>query len=202
MVRKIDLHLILPLFGLFIFNILDRSNIASARLGGMQEDLKLSDTQYQTSVSILVSRLLFACRPLNNKVSVRWVPFGTSPEQHYPHSRQAISIPSDGDACLGWYLTCHCRHTQFRWYPDGSILPRFRGVSVLRRCTVSYLTSFRQHTSDLYRLLISSWYKPSEIAPRVAVMYCGNTVANGFGGVLAAGVLSGLDNAAGFAGWR
>jgi MFS family permease len=51
-------------------------------------------------------------------------------------------------------------------------------------------------------LLISSWYKPSEIAPRVALMYCGNTVANGFGGVLAAGVLSGLDGANGIAGWR
>ncbi len=33
-------------------------------------------------------------------------------------------------------------------------------------------------------------------------MYCGNTVANGFGGVLAAGVLSGLDGSGGIAGWR
>ncbi|KAF4988219.1 hypothetical protein F66182_16706, partial [Fusarium sp. NRRL 66182] len=51
-------------------------------------------------------------------------------------------------------------------------------------------------------LLISSWYKPSEIAPRVAIMYCGNSIANGFGGILAAGVLSGLDGAHGLAGWR
>lgn len=33
-------------------------------------------------------------------------------------------------------------------------------------------------------------------------MYCGNTVANGFGGVLAAGVLSGLEGVGGLAGWR
>jgi hypothetical protein len=33
-------------------------------------------------------------------------------------------------------------------------------------------------------------------------MYCGNTIANGFGGVLAAGVLSGLDGAHGVEGWR
>jgi hypothetical protein len=33
-------------------------------------------------------------------------------------------------------------------------------------------------------------------------MYCGNIVANGFGGVLAAGVLSGLEGAGGLAGWR
>ncbi len=53
-----------------------------------------------------------------------------------------------------------------------------------------------------HRLLISSWYLPSEIAPRVAIVYCGNTVANGFGGMLAAGVLSGLSGAQGLAGWR
>lgn len=51
-------------------------------------------------------------------------------------------------------------------------------------------------------LLISSWYKPSEIAPRVAFMYCGNTVANGFGGMFAAGVLAGLDGKGGLEGWR
>lgn len=33
-------------------------------------------------------------------------------------------------------------------------------------------------------------------------MYCGNTIANGFGGLLAAGILSGLDGASGLAGWR
>ncbi len=54
-VRNIDFHLIASLFGLFIFNILDRANIANARLGGLQSDLNLSDAQYQTAVSILVN---------------------------------------------------------------------------------------------------------------------------------------------------
>jgi len=47
----------------------------------------------------------------------------------------------------------------------------------------------------LYRLMLSCWYKPEELAPRVAFMYAGNTVANGFGGLLAAGILSGLKDA-------
>ncbi|KAJ5107507.1 MFS general substrate transporter [Penicillium angulare] len=51
-------------------------------------------------------------------------------------------------------------------------------------------------------LLVSSWYKPQEIAPRVAILYCGNTIANGFGGLLAAGILNGLNGAGGLAGWR
>lgn len=54
-VRKIDVHLISSLCLLFIFDILDRSNIANARLGGMQSDLGLTDTQYQTAVAIMVS---------------------------------------------------------------------------------------------------------------------------------------------------
>ncbi|KAK5789705.1 hypothetical protein VI817_008828 [Penicillium citrinum] len=51
-------------------------------------------------------------------------------------------------------------------------------------------------------LLVSSWYKPQEIAPRVAVLYCGNTIANGFGGLIAAGILSGMQGAGGLDGWR
>ena len=49
---------------------------------------------------------------------------------------------------------------------------------------------------------MSSGYKASELAVRVAIVYCGNTVANGFGGMLAAGILSGLDGKGGLAGWR
>jgi len=33
-------------------------------------------------------------------------------------------------------------------------------------------------------------------------MYCGNKVAHGFGGLLAAGVLKGMDGAGGLDGWR
>ena len=51
---KIDLHLIIFLFSIFIFNILDRSTIASARFGDLQTDLHLTDTPYQMAVSIMV----------------------------------------------------------------------------------------------------------------------------------------------------
>lgn len=37
----------------YILNYLDRQNISAARLAGIQEDLNLSDVQYQTAVSIL-----------------------------------------------------------------------------------------------------------------------------------------------------
>jgi hypothetical protein len=63
--RKIDFHLITPLFVLFVFNILDRSNIANAKLGGLKEDLGLTDTQYQTAVAVMVSRQeMMECVPI------------------------------------------------------------------------------------------------------------------------------------------
>lgn len=33
-------------------------------------------------------------------------------------------------------------------------------------------------------------------------MYCGNTIANGFGSMFAAGVMSGLNGKGGLEGWR
>lgn len=48
LVRKIDVRLIPPVILMYILNYLDRNNIASARLAGLEEDLGLQGTQYQT----------------------------------------------------------------------------------------------------------------------------------------------------------
>lgn len=46
--KKVDL-LILPVaFIVYVMNYIDRNNYASARLQGLEEDLNLTDTQYQT----------------------------------------------------------------------------------------------------------------------------------------------------------
>ncbi|KAI9898800.1 hypothetical protein N3K66_007160 [Trichothecium roseum] len=50
--RKLDTRCSLFVL-IYIMNYLDRNNIASARLGGLQEDLNLDDTQYATCLSIL-----------------------------------------------------------------------------------------------------------------------------------------------------
>ncbi|KAI5844487.1 major facilitator superfamily domain-containing protein [Morchella snyderi] len=51
--RKIDLRLMPMLILMYILNYLDRNNIAAARLAGLEDELKLTSTQYQTCVSIL-----------------------------------------------------------------------------------------------------------------------------------------------------
>lgn len=58
--RKIDLRMMPMLIYIYILNYLDRTNIAAARLGFLEEDLGLVGTQYQTCVSILfVGYILF-----------------------------------------------------------------------------------------------------------------------------------------------
>ncbi|KXJ96662.1 allantoate permease [Microdochium bolleyi] len=50
--------------------------------------------------------------------------------------------------------------------------------------------------------LMSSWYKRSELTRRMAWFYAGSSLANAFGGLIGAGVLSNLEGAHGIAGWR
>lgn len=50
---KMDIIIMPTLMITFILNFLDRNNIAAAKLAGITEDLHLSETQYQTCVSVL-----------------------------------------------------------------------------------------------------------------------------------------------------
>ena len=50
LLRKIDMRLMPLIILMYILNYLDRNNIASARLQGLQEDLQLTDVQYQVRV--------------------------------------------------------------------------------------------------------------------------------------------------------
>ncbi|KAL2385259.1 hypothetical protein RJZ90_001435 [Blastomyces dermatitidis] len=46
------------------------------------------------------------------------------------------------------------------------------------------------------------WSIVSEVAARIAVLYCAQILATGFAGLIAAGVFKGLDDARGISGWR
>lgn len=53
LVRKIDMRLIPPIVAMYILNYIDRNAIASARLGGLEEDLNLQGSEYETAISVL-----------------------------------------------------------------------------------------------------------------------------------------------------
>ena len=62
LLRKIDLHLLPMLSLMFLMCYLDRSNLAQARLAGLDTDLKLHGDQFNTATSLLfVGYLLMVC---------------------------------------------------------------------------------------------------------------------------------------------
>lgn len=50
---KMDLVIMPCVIIMYIFNYLDRNNVSNAKLAGLVDDLNLTATQFQTSVSIL-----------------------------------------------------------------------------------------------------------------------------------------------------
>ncbi|KAF9884628.1 hypothetical protein FE257_001381 [Aspergillus nanangensis] len=73
LVWKLDLKLIPWLSLLYLISFLDRTNIGNAKLDGLQEDLNLSNSQYNNALTIFfVSYSVF--EPLTNIMLKKWRP--------------------------------------------------------------------------------------------------------------------------------
>lgn len=171
LVRKIDLRIFPILILLVILNFIDRNNFANARLKGLQDDLKLSDVQYQTCISILLVGYVSMQIPSNMILNY-------------------ISRPE-------WYL-CVCvmiwgmisAATAAAHNAVGAILCRFFLGAV----------EAALFPGSLYYL--SRWYTRKEMQFRVTLMNAGNLLAQAFGGLIAAGVLSNMEGKEGIRAWR
>ncbi|KIW77637.1 hypothetical protein Z517_07469 [Fonsecaea pedrosoi CBS 271.37] len=51
-------------------------------------------------------------------------------------------------------------------------------------------------------LVLSCWYKPSELSKRIAIFYTGTILAGAFGGLLAGGIIDGMEGVGGVRGWK
>jgi hypothetical protein len=51
---KLDILLVPLMCAIYLISFLDRANIGNARVAGLQEDLKLTDRQYQTGVYLSI----------------------------------------------------------------------------------------------------------------------------------------------------
>ncbi|EXJ89751.1 hypothetical protein A1O3_02818 [Capronia epimyces CBS 606.96] len=82
LIRKLDLYIIPPTMFLYLFSFLDRVNVGNARLYGMEEDLGLHGSQYQTAVSLLFVTYVLAETPSNLLLKKlhpsRWIAFITT----------------------------------------------------------------------------------------------------------------------------
>ncbi|KIY63734.1 MFS general substrate transporter [Cylindrobasidium torrendii FP15055 ss-10] len=71
LVRRLDLRLLPIVFLIFIMNYIDRQAVTTARLRGLEEDLKLSDVQYSTLLSTLYATYCTAQIPSN--MILNWI---------------------------------------------------------------------------------------------------------------------------------
>ncbi|EOD48414.1 putative major facilitator superfamily transporter protein [Neofusicoccum parvum UCRNP2] len=65
LMRKVDWHLLPLLILMYLLNFLDRSNLAQARLGTLEEDLNMKGTDYNLATSILFVGYLLMQLPSN-----------------------------------------------------------------------------------------------------------------------------------------
>ncbi|EON62513.1 hypothetical protein W97_01736 [Coniosporium apollinis CBS 100218] len=168
--RKVDRRLLPTLIGMFLLNILDRNNIAAARLQGLEEDLDLHGNQYYTALMILYVGYILMQVPSNMLL---------------PHVKPSLMIPG---CMIAWGLVSTLT----------AATQNFAGLLVCR-----FFVGFTEAPFFCGAVfLLSGWYKKSELATRITTLYCGNTLANCFGGLIAAGVLHGLDGVKGMLAWR
>ncbi|KAL2203301.1 major facilitator superfamily transporter [Sarocladium strictum] len=171
LVRKMDIRIFPIMIILFILNFIDRNNFANARLRGLEEDLNLSDVQYQTCISILLVGYVSMQIPSNMILN-------------------KLTRPS-------WYL-CSCvvvwgvisALTALAHNAVGAIMCRF----FLGCVEASFFPG------SIY--FLSRWYTRSEMQLRVTILNLGNLAAQGFGGLIAAGILANMEDAAGIRAWK
>ncbi|KAL5323518.1 hypothetical protein ACEPPN_008056 [Leptodophora sp. 'Broadleaf-Isolate-01'] len=152
MVRKIDFRLMPMLIILFLLNILDRNNFTNARLGGLEDDIGLTDHQYNTALMIMYVGYLLFQFPSNVILS------------RFP--RPGIYL---GVAALIWGGVSACMAS----------VHSYGGVIAVR-----FFLGF------------------AEAPFLIAILYAGNTLSNCFGGLIAAGVLGGMEGVKGLRAWR
>ncbi|KAL5504730.1 hypothetical protein ACEPAH_7393 [Sanghuangporus vaninii] len=65
LLRKLDVRFLPTIFLIYLMNYIDRTAIATARLKGLEEDLGLSDIQYDTAIAVLYASYCSAQIPSN-----------------------------------------------------------------------------------------------------------------------------------------
>lgn len=172
--RKLDLRILPMLVLIYILNYIDRNNIAALRLAGIEEDLNLVGTQYQTCVSILFVGYILMQVPANmffNKMARPSVFISV-----------VMTIWGAVSACTGAIQKDH----------------GFAGLLVVRIILGVVESAF--FPTALF--FLSKWYDSKELAFRTTVLYSGSLLSGAFSGLIAAGITDNMEGVRGLGSWR
>ncbi|EIN10930.1 MFS general substrate transporter [Punctularia strigosozonata HHB-11173 SS5] len=170
MVRKIDLHMFTCVCILYLLNYLDRQNIGNAKVAGMQDDLKLSSSDYSVALLVFFPAYLLGEIP-SNLILTRVKP--------------SIYLPG----------------ITMVWGVIATLMSQVQTKESL--IGVRFVLGFVESGFFCGVLfLLSSWYRKNEMSRRMAYLYAAAILSGAFGGLLAGGVIDGLEGARGIRGWR
>ncbi|GKT62384.1 LOW QUALITY PROTEIN: major facilitator superfamily transporter [Colletotrichum tofieldiae] len=188
-VRTLDMTLLPQLWILYMFNYLNRTNIAQARLDeDFEATLQLGNTDYSTAVALLTVGYMLAQLPSNMLIT------RVRPGLYLP----TCAILWSGVSAATAAVTSPGQLFAVQFVLGIIEAPLFPGPSshILSRPE----RALRPSEKAVY--LMSCWYTRRELALRTALLYSGLVLAQAFSGLIAAGVFSGMSGAAGVAGWQ
>ncbi|KAL4739948.1 major facilitator superfamily domain-containing protein [Aspergillus similis] len=162
LVRQLDFHLMPAVVILFLMNILDRNNIANAKISGLPTSLGITNTQYNTCLMIFYVGYVLTQVPSNILIL---------------KVKPSLYI---GFVTAGWGIVSMCQ----------AFTTNFAGLFMCRFILGLIEGPFLPGVF----LLLSCWYKRSELPPRIAILYGANMLASAFGGLIAAGIISRMEN--------
>ncbi|ORY71930.1 major facilitator superfamily domain-containing protein [Pseudomassariella vexata] len=172
LVRKLDYRIMPMLWAMYFMNYLDRNAIANARLNGLEDDLHLEGTQYNTCISIFFAGYLLM-QILSNM------------------------LMSSGKIRPSWYM-CTCMAAWAIISALTALVQDDKRLVVVRFFLGIAEAPF--YPGALY--LLSVFYTRKEIATRISILYSGNIFATTFAGLIAAATFETLNGAHGIKGWR
>ncbi|OJD40717.1 fad-binding domain-containing protein [Diplodia corticola] len=170
LVRRLDCTLLPVVLLLFLLNIIDRNNIASAKIVGITETLNLTNNQYNTCLLLFYVGYVITQVPSNLIIG---------------KVRPSLYICSITSA---WGVISMCQ----------GFTKNFAGLAVTRTILGLVEAPFLPGVF----VLMSCWYKRSELPVRIAILYGGNMLATAFSGLIAAGITSRMDGKAGRPSWE
>jgi hypothetical protein len=165
-----------------------RNNYAAAKLQGLETDLKLDDTKYQTGLSVLFVGYILMQVPSNLLLNYM--------------GRPSIYI---GFFVCAWGLVSALT-SQVSSY-GGIVACRFiLGIVGKYRAFFSLSTYAKAKSEAPFfsgvLFYLSKWYTKRELAFRMSIFYSGSLLSGAFGNLIAAGILHGLKGKRGLSAWQ
>lgn len=188
LVRKLDWIILPQLWVMYWFNYLDRNAITVARLDGLEDELGLSSTEYQTCVSILFVGYILGQIPCSRSITPMFLTFKRQVQRTKDMILTRV-LPAwfMAEAMALWAIVSTL----------SAITHNFTGLLLTRFFLGVLEAPF--YPGALY--MLSIFYDRYEIAVRISILFTAKICSTAFAGLIAFGVFQ-MSRMADLAGWR